>query len=177
MRHIYIPKEVRKPIQESFIADELKLTREQEQETAKAEAAFAEAQKQVDLERERVDVDTTRQFETKLADGDRQAKGIDAETERLVAAIEKDTAILEANAVEILGEAENKGKQLVEEAKAGRFKLAVEAFGTPAAYNNWIFATGLPEDVDLKLLYAGEGTLWTDMKDVGVRATIPVGKK
>ena len=34
------------------------------------------------------------------------------------------------------------------------------------------------EDVELKLLYAGEGTLWTDMSrsggDFGVRATIPL---
>ena len=66
---------------------------------------------------------------------------------------------------------------MVEEATAGRFKLAVEAFGTPTAYNHWIFATGLPEDVDLKLIYAGEGTLWTDMQDLGVRANLPLNQK
>lgn len=174
VRHIYIPQEVRKPIQTAVIAEELSLTREQEQATAKAEAAFREAEQMVELERERVDVNTERQYQSQLAEGDRQAKGIDAETERMVAAIKKDTALLEAQAVEILGKAENEGKQLVEEARAGRFKLAVEAFGTPSAYNNWIFATGLPEDVDLKLLYAGEGTLWTDMNNVGVRATLPL---
>ena len=44
------------------------------------------------------------------------------------------------------------------------------------AYNNWIFATGLPDNVELKLLYAGQGTFWTDMNkaggEFGVRATI-----
>ncbi|MEZ6049433.1 MAG: hypothetical protein R3C11_28415 [Planctomycetaceae bacterium] len=35
VRHVYILKEVREPIQTAFIADELKLTRIQEQETAK----------------------------------------------------------------------------------------------------------------------------------------------
>ena len=174
VRHIYIPQEVRKPIQTAVIADELSLTREQEQKTAKAEAAFREAEKGVELEKERVDAETQKLYETKLAEGDREAKGIDAETERMIAAIKKDTAILQAKAVEILGQAENEGKQLVEEAKAGKFKLAVEAFGSPSAYNNWVFATGLPDDVDLKLLYAGEGTLWTDMNNVGLRANIPV---
>ena len=42
-----------------------------------------------------------------------------------------------------------------------------------------MIATGLPEDVKLPLLYAGQGTLWTDMNhsasgDFGVRATIPL---
>lgn len=174
VRHIYIPQEVRKPIQTAVIAEELGLTRQQEQATAKAEAAYREAEQQVELEKERVDVDTQRQYETTIAEGDRQAKGIEAETERLVAAIQKETAILEAQAVEILGRAENEGKQLVEEAKAGMFKLAVDAFGTPTAYNNWVFASGLPEDVELKLMYAGEGTLWTDMDNLGVRANVPL---
>lgn len=73
-----------------------------------------------------------------------------------------------------LREARANAEKMKQEALSQKFQLAVEAFGSPAAYNNWIFATGLPEDVDLKLLYAGEGTLWTDMQDVGVRATIPV---
>ena len=69
---------------------------------------------------------------------------------------------------------------MMEEAKSDRFRLAVEAFGTPQAYNNWIFATGLPEDVKLQLLYAGEGTLWTDLNksdgNFGVRANISLDK-
>ncbi len=174
VRHIYIPQAVRTPMQEANIAAELKLTREQEQLTAKAEADYREAEQQVSLETERVEADTERKYETKVAEGDRKAKGIDADAERLVASIKRKTAEFEAQAVEILGEAENQGKQLVEEARAGKFKLAVEAFGTPQAYNNWVFARGLPDDVDLQLLYAGEGTLWTDMKNVGVRATMPL---
>ena len=50
------------------------------------------------------------------------------------------------------------------EAKADKFRLAVQAFGSGEAYNQWVFATGLPEDIELKLLYAGEGTFWTDLK-------------
>ncbi len=50
--------------------------------------------------------------------------------------------------------------------------VAVKAFGTPAAYNNWIFATGIPDSIELKLLYAGVGTLWTDIPDA-VRINVP----
>ncbi len=175
VRHIYIPKEVRAPIQQGFVAEELTLTRKQEQQTAKAEALLREAEKNVELEGERVIVDTERQYQTKLAEGDRTAKIVDAETERLVAAIDKETAKLAAEAMTVLGQAENQGRQLVAEAESDRFRLAVEAFGDPAAYNNWIFASGLPDDVDLKFLYAGEGTLWTDMNNIGVRANLPIG--
>jgi hypothetical protein len=51
-----------------------------------------------------------------------------------------------------------------EEAKADKFKLAVGAFGSGDAYNQWVFAKGLPDDIQLDMLYAGEGTFWTDLK-------------
>lgn len=177
VRHIYIPKEVRQPIQTAFIADELKLTREQEQETAKAEADMREAEKKVELEAEKVRADTEKQVAEKLADGDKQVGEIGAEGRRLVAAVAKETADLQAQATLKLGQAENDGKKLVEQARAGRFKLAVEAFGTPKAYNTWVFASGLPDDIDLRLLYAGQGTLWTDMKNLGVRANLTLDKQ
>ncbi|MCA9040271.1 MAG: band 7 protein, partial [Planctomycetaceae bacterium] len=176
VRHVYIPKEVREPIQTAFIADELKLTRIQEQETAIEEANLREAEQQVDLASETVRVESQKKVAEVAAEGDRKAKTIEAETERQVATIAAETAALDAEAKTVLGEAENKGKQMIEEARSDRFRLAVEAFGSPEAYNNWIFATGLPEDVDLQLLYAGEGTLWTDMKDVGIRGTFPIQK-
>lgn len=178
VRHVYIPEQVRKPIQMSFIADELTLTRSQEQETTKEEANLREAEEQVSLASKTVEVDTKKLVAAKEAEGDREAETTRAETIKLVAAIEKETAALEAEAEKVRGEAENKGKQMIEEATADRFRLAVEAFGTPRAYNNWIFASGLPDDIELKLLYAGQGTLWTDMDksggNFGIRANLPL---
>ncbi|QDT28818.1 SPFH domain / Band 7 family protein [Gimesia panareensis] len=178
VRHVYIPKQVREPIQMAFIADELKLTREEEQTTAKEEGRLREAENKVELATDTVDADTEKQVEEAKAGGNREAARIEAETEKLVAAIDKETEELKAQAVTILGEATNEGKKMVEEAKADRFRLAVDAFGSPQAYNNWFFATNLPEDVELNFLYAGEGTLWTDMNKAGggfgVRGVIPL---
>jgi len=178
VRHVYIPEEVRKPIQMSFIADELTLTREQEQKTANEEGSLREAEEQVNLATKTVEVETKKLVAGREAEGNREAETVRAETLKMVAAIEKETAALEAQAETVLGEAENKGKRLVEEATSDRFRLAVEAFGNPQAYNNWIFATGLPDDIKLQLLYAGQGTLWTDMSKqdgaFGIRATIPL---
>jgi hypothetical protein len=181
VRHVYIPEQVRKPIQMSFIADELTLTREQEQTTAKEEANFRESEAQVGLASRTVQVGAKKLVAGRLADGDREAETIRAETGKLIAAIRRDTAQLEADAERVLGEATNKGKQLVEQATSDRFRLAVEAFGTPQAYNNWVFATGLPDDLKLQFLYAGPGTLWTDLDkagkegaNFGIRANVPI---
>jgi hypothetical protein len=67
----------------------------------------------------------------------------------------------------MLGTAKAKAKTLSEEAKAEKFKLAVEAFGSGQAYNQWVFAQGLPADIELDLIYSGDGTFWTDLKGFG----------
>ena len=164
VRHIYIPQEVRLPIQRSFIADELKLTREQEQLTAKTEARLREAERMVDLERERVYVDTDKQIARIAAEGEKTAEATRAETVKQVAAIDRQVAELQAEADILLGKANSGARQMSEEATAEKFQLAVDAFGSGEAYNLWSFASGLPDDIDLRLLYAGEGTLWTDLK-------------
>lgn len=178
VRHIYIPKEVRVPIQTAFIADELKITREQEQRTAKMEGDLREAERKVDLEKARTEAETHKLVQEKLADGRKIVGETQADTRKLTAAIDKETAELKAQALLTLGQAENDGKRLTEEAKANRFKLAVEAFGTPMAYNNWTFATNLPNDIDLKMLYAGPGTMWTDLQGaVRIMASTPAKEK
>jgi regulator of protease activity HflC (stomatin/prohibitin superfamily) len=164
VRHIYIPQEVRLPIQKKYVADELKLTRDQEQLTARTEANLREAEKMVELESERIRVETEKLVAEKKAEGDKTAAETGAETLKLVATIAKETAELDREATVTLGEAEANAQKLMEEAKAGRFKLAVSAFGTGAAFNQWVFASGLPDDIQLQMLYAGEGTFWTDLK-------------
>lgn len=173
VRHIYIPKEVRQPIQTAFVADELKLTREQEQRTAKMEGDLREAERKVELEKARIDAETKKLAQEKLAEGRKIVGETHADTRKFVAAIAKETAELMAQASLLLGQAENDGKRMIEEAKAAKFRLAVEAFGSANAYNNWTFATNLPNDIDLKMIYAGNGTLWTDLRDA-LRMTVPV---
>ena len=165
VRHIYIPREIRIPIQNGYIANELKLTREQERDTAKTEANLREAEKRVELESERVRVETAKLVAEVMAEGEKESREIAAETVQLVAAIDKQIADLDAKKQIVLGEARAKAQQMSEEATAQKFKLAVEAFGSGSAYNKWQFAQGLPKNIDLQLFYAGEGTLWTDLKN------------
>ena len=174
VRHIYIPQEVRFPIQQSFIADELKLTRDQEKETAKIEANLREAEKKIDLEAEKVRVETIKMVANVKAEGEKESREIAAEKRQLVATVDKQIAELDAQKAVTLGKAEAKAEQMQQEARAAKFALAVEAFGDGDAYTRWQFAEGLPERIDMQLLYAGEGTLWTDLKNI--TPTLPLKK-
>jgi hypothetical protein len=170
VRHLYVPEQIRGPVQKAYIADELTKTRLQEQETAKGEGLLREAEQAVILATKTVEAETKKLIATRIAEGDRESKGIDATTEKLVATIKKETAELEALATTILGEAEQGGLKLKAEAKADLFRMAVEAFGSPEAYNAFVFASNLPEDIKINLIYAGSGTLWTDRNSLQIQA-------
>ena len=172
VRHIYIPKDVREPIQKGYIADELTLTREQETKTAKTEANLREAEQKVLLEAARITEETKKLVASVKATGQQTAEQMQADTERKVAAVDRQAAEIDAQRVVTLGQAESQAKKLQQQSKAELFGLAVKAFGEPAAYTQWEFAEGLPEGIDLKMIYAGPGTLWTDLK--GVVPTLPV---
>jgi len=164
VRNIYIPQDVRLPIQQGYIADELKITREQQQLTAMTEADLREAEEKVKLQTEQIRVETEKQVASKLAEGKKTAAETAAETIRMVAAVASKTAEIDKNATVTLGTAKAKAKTLSEEAKAEKFQLAVEAFGSGQAYNQWVFAQGLPADIELNMIYSGKGTFWTDLK-------------
>jgi len=164
VRYIHIPQTVRVPIQQRYLADELKLTADQKQVTAQTEASLREAERQVELSSERVKAETEKLVAEKIAEGEKEAREIEAETIKQVAEIDKRTAALEAQATVLLGQADSGAVKLLQEAKAEKFGLAVAAFGSGEAYNKWVFATGLPKDIQLNMLYAGEGTFWTDLK-------------
>jgi hypothetical protein len=172
VRHIYIPKDIRQPLQEGYISDELKLTREVELATKTAEGALREAEKRVIQETEKVKVETAKLVASEIAEGEKEVGEIEAATKQQVAAIEKQIAEFDAKKTEQLGRAEATSEQLKNEAMSQKFELAVKAFGNAGAYNKWQFAEGLPEDIQLQLFYAGEGTLWTDLK--GITPTIPL---
>jgi regulator of protease activity HflC (stomatin/prohibitin superfamily) len=164
VRHIYIPQEVRTPIQEGNIANELKLTREQDQITARTEGLLRAAEAEVKLATDTTEAETEKLVASRLAEGHKESEEITAETQKLVAAIDKETAEIEASATRLLGEADANVREMSEEAKADKFGLAVAAFGSGKAYNNWVFAQGLPDDIQLDMIYAGDGTFWTDLK-------------
>ena len=164
VRHIYVPKAVREPIQKAKIADELTKTRDQEQLTAKAQADLTEAKAKVVFEEKRTQAETLKMVAEVGATGEKKAKEIDAMTEKLTAEIEAKSAAIEARTTKLLGEAKATSVKLAKEAKAERFQLLVKAMGGADSYGRYVFAEGLPADLKLGIFYAGPGTLWTDLK-------------
>ncbi len=163
-RHIYVPNQVREPIQKARIADELTKTREQEQLTAKAQADLTEAKARVVLEQRRTKAETEKMVALVVAEGEKKAREIEANTERLRAGIDAKTAEVEAQTTKTIGEAKAKTVELTSAAEAERYGNYVKALGSPEAYNRYVFAEGLPREIRLGVFYAGPGTFWTDLK-------------
>jgi regulator of protease activity HflC (stomatin/prohibitin superfamily) len=165
-RHIYVPAQVREPIQKAKIADELTRTREQEQLTAKAQADLTEAKAKVTLEERRTSASTGKLVAELAAEGEKKAKEIEATTEKRVAEIDAKTATFSAQTTTVLGQASARSVELLREAEADRFRQYVKALGGPDAYNRYVFAEGLPANLRVGIFYAGPGTFWTDLKGI-----------
>ena len=156
MRHIYIPKEVREPIQKGYIADELTLTREQETTTAKTEANLREAEQKVLLEAAKITEETKKLVAERQghrptdgrADGGRhRAKG---GRDRPPGRRDRRPAGRDPGRGR-----ERRPRSSSSNPRPNSSSLAVKAFGEPAAYTQWEFAEGLPENIDLKMIYSG----------------------
>ena len=163
-RHIYVPAQVREPIQKKNIADELTKTREQEQLTAKAQADLTEAKAKVILEERRTKAETNKLVAEVAATGEKKARLIGAETEKLRTEIDAETAVIRARITTTMGEAEARKVELLNQAEADRYRQYVDALGGPEAYNRYVFADKLPADLRVGIFYAGPGTFWTDLK-------------
>lgn len=155
--------DLRTAIQESFIAVERQATNVKKQETATVKAALEQAKKKVDVSRETIQAQTRLKVATTTADGERKAAEIQARGRLTVAEIEQQMATIEAEKTELLGKAQAEVERLKKQAEADGKKLLVEALGSGEAYNLYTFAEGFePESV--RMIFAGDGTLWTDLQ-------------
>lgn len=156
-------------IQRANIEIEKEITNKQKTQTAIVAAQLEQAKKLVDVARETVASDTNVKVANIIADGNKQAAEVAAQRDLDVANISLDIAQLDAKRTQILGKAGADVDRLKNEAEAKGAKLLIDAFGTPQAYNQYIFAKNF-EPTDLRFIFAGPGTFWTDLKtfqDVG----------
>lgn len=150
-------------IQRANIEIEKEITNKQKTETATVAAQLEQASRLVDVARETVASESNVRVANILADGQKQAAEISAQRELDVAKIELQIAQLESQRNQILGKAGADVVRLKNEAEAKGAKMLIDAFGTAKSYNNYIFAKNF-DPKDLKLIFAGPGTLWTDLK-------------
>src|SRR4029079_2876675 len=150
-------------IQRANIEIERELTNRQKTLTATKEAEYQEALKLVDLATARVSSETKQKVANLLATGNKQSAEIGAKRELSVAEIQAQVAALDAERTQILGKAHADVERLKQESEAKGAKMLVDAFGTPQAYNQYIFAKNF-EPKELRMIFAGPGTFWTDLK-------------
>ena len=161
-------------IQRANIEIEKELTNKQKTQTAMIAAQLEQAKKLVDVARETVASETNVKVANILAEGNKEAAQIAAKRDLDVANISLDIAQLDAQRTQIIGKASADVERLKNEAEAKGAKLLIDAFGTPTAYNQYIFAKSF-EPQDLRFIFAGPGTFWTDLKtfqDVGAVKTL-----
>ncbi len=157
-----VTEDLKRTIQESYIAIEKQITKDKQREAATVRAQLEEEQKKVEIAQETIKADTRVMVANVMAEGEKKAAEIDAQAALDVAGIQEEVAKLDAARIEILGKANADVERMKKEAEAEGYRLLVNAFGSGQAYNLYTFAENFsPESI--RLIFAGEGTLWTDL--------------
>jgi regulator of protease activity HflC (stomatin/prohibitin superfamily) len=149
-------------IQRGYIAKEEELTRQKQKETAMVKADLETAKIQIEVAREQILAETRKKVAEILAEGNKQAEEIDAQRDLEVARIERQIAQLDAEKTRVLGKANADVEKLSNQAEADGKRMLIDAFGSGRAYNLYTFAEQFqPESI--RLIFAGQGTFWTDL--------------
>jgi SPFH domain/Band 7 family protein len=159
-----VPDNLSGPIQDSRIAAEWNITNTEKTTT---EAKKAQLDENVGLIRQ---IEQVVEFETQRLEGNTSAEKekavnqIAAQARLEVAELARQTATIRADIRRKIGSADSRVVELKGKAEGEGFSKQVSAAGGAADFSALQFARQLPEQVKLTLIYAGSGTLWTDLQ-------------
>lgn len=168
IRHVNVPMQILEPIQQASLAIEQDLTNKERQNTARKQAQLNTELSLIEQRREQVAQETEKLKAEIRAEQEKLVAQLRAETARQVAEIEKQTAMLRAEKTLKLGKASADILRMIEGERAKGFQLRASAFGSAHAYNLWTLAQKLPDNLRVAIIHAGEGTLWTDLKNATI---------
>ncbi len=172
-----VTEDLKRTIQQSYIAIERQLTMQKQREAAEVKAQLEEVRKRVGIARETVTAETRVMVANIGAGAEKQAAETDAQAALEVATIQQEVAQLDGQRIEILGKARTDVDKMKKQAEAQGYKLLIDAFGSPQAYNLYTFAENF-EPESIRLFYAGDGTFWTDLtrfEEVGAAKLLQPG--
>lgn len=164
IRNVEIPEDILQPIRVASIAREQNLTNISLQETAKIEAQLNAEVARISQEKEKVAQETQKKVAEIKANQEQSVAKILADAKLKAAAIDLRRAEIIAQTKKVSGEADVKARFLVENEEAQGEVLRAKALGSPAALADLSLVDNLNEDVETQIIYAGEGTLWTDLR-------------
>ena len=164
IRNVAIPQNILQPIQESSLAKEQNLTNFSLQATAKIEAELNTQIAMIDQKRREVEQETRKLVAEIKATQEQSVRLIQAQTELEVAKIQLQRSEIEAKRKQLTGETEVKADFIKRSEAAQGVRLKAEALGKTGIMADMKLIEALNPQVKLQVIYAGEGTLWTDLK-------------
>ncbi len=172
-----VPDNISGPIQDARIAAEWNTTNAEKTKTEAKKAELDENQGKIRQVEQVVEFETQRLEGNIAAEQQKQVNEIAAQARLLVAELARQTAAIRADIKRKLGGAEAKVVEMKGKAEGEGYALQVKAVGTAADYTFYQFAQQLPDQVKLLLIYAGAGTLWTDLEKATKIAPLGVLKE
>jgi regulator of protease activity HflC (stomatin/prohibitin superfamily) len=174
IRNIVIPEEYLSPIRDKQIAKEKELTNQAQEVTRQTEAQVETEERTVLQKVAEVEAETKRI----VAAIDRQVENTAtrnaAEIEKLKADYAARIASLEAQRTQLTGKAEAEVTRLKETAKNGLYQLKMEVFQNDAsAFLRYSLAEQLNPKMVVRLFHSGPGTFWTNMEGKGMSLMLP----
>jgi hypothetical protein len=174
IRHVEVPNEILTPIQESSVAKEQDLTNKARQETARKQAELNTETAMIEQLQKQVEQETEKLVATTVAQTKNEVATIRAGTALEVASTNLLKAAVQAQITQVQGEAKVQAEYRVANEKALGEQLRAGVFKNPATLAELTFVDRLNPDAGIRIIHAGEGTLWTDLKTLA--PTVPVKK-
>ncbi|MBR2633274.1 MAG: hypothetical protein IKD29_07495 [Lentisphaeria bacterium] len=175
IRNVEIPQDILKPIQAVSLAREQNLTNQAMQVTAKRLAQLNTETELIEQRRREVEQETRKITALISAEAKRDVASIDADTRLLVAKLRLKKAEILAKTRKVLEESQVQAKFMVSNESARGEILKAQALGDQSLMAKMHMIDNLPDNVKTKVIYAGDGTLWTDLNNPAL--TIPAKKE
>ena len=172
VRHVEVPSDILEPIQQASIAKEQDLTNKTQRETAKKQAELNTEIAMVQQLKKETEQETLKLTATTAAEMKKDVAVIEAQAKLDVAKLDLERAAVEAKIIRTRGEAEVKAKFAVDNEKALGEQRRAKVFKDSATLADLVFEENVASNLDIRVIHAGEGTLWTDLR--GSAMTIPV---
>ncbi len=172
IRHVEVPNDILMPIQSASVAKEQDLTNKARQDTARKQAELNTETAMVEQLKKQVDQETEMLVATTAAKTKNEVASINASATLKAAELNLLKAVMQAQITQVQGEAKVQAGFVVDNERALGDKLRVAVFKDSSTLADLTFVDNLNEGLSIKILHAGPGTLWTDMK--GLTPTVPV---
>ncbi len=168
IRNVEIPVNILQPIRDSSMAKEQNLTNHSLQEAAKIEAELNTQIAMIEQKRMEVEQETRKMVAEISANQKNTVQKIQAQTSLDVAAIQLERSDFQAKIQKLKGEADVRKKFMLENERAIGTRKKAAILGALGIMADLKLVESLNDKVKVQLIYAGDGTLWTDIKSGAV---------